>query len=503
MQFISFTGKPSSETKKAQRKIVRSHVTAQRYRKKRKEDEEAYRLNNPPAISIPLHVSAETGIDTSPVSNYHDTESRGFVMGISVQQSATGKQLNLTKTPSEISGSGGPFDFVTYEDSSFFPTVQYSISSQGSPFNDPFIGMPPALSPRLFKHLFYYVNVLMPQMNLTYFANQFRKRIHCPSLATSDELSLSGMSAFSATSRAMLINELTKGHDAESLHLKWRTIKLVTGRLANTITGNTVEATTHMKGLQQLAGIRRQNSNPIPYDLAAKIVTSAVKLAAMTHTTPLVPFVIGFNITLPISNVSHVLPDLGSKLISDWPNISKVSDPFFISTLYDMANMTRHTEAVYEVLYPFTEDDSYYQYINAQNLHIEHRLLSYSPGNKREDCVRLACILFVNTCLVRGFPISAAILQNLVAVLRNALRSSLKTNDWESHKDVLFWVLCVSAFCTKKETEDGVLVNAFVNVASQLNLDSWEDAKKLLCSFFYVERIYGEKFRHTWDNKCD
>jgi hypothetical protein len=227
----------------------------------------------------------------------------------------------------------------------------------------------------------------------------------------------------------------------------------------------------------------------------------AVKLATLTHTKPLIPFTLKSNISLPIPSLSHVLPDLGTKLISDWPLISQTVDQEFISTLHDLASMTRHTEAIFDWIFPYTEDDSYYEYINAQNLSVEHRLLLYNPQNLREECVRLTCILYINTCLVRGFPISAAIIQNVVSRLRDSLKESLKTNDWQTHEDVLFWILFVGAYCTERGTEDEVLAKALDNAVALLGLGSLEDAKALLSTFFYVERIYGIKAKEMWKYK--
>ena len=238
-----------------------------------------------------------------------------------------------------------------------------------------------------------------------------------------------------------------------------------------------------------------------PRCIVLNLHSCAVKLATLTHTKPLIPFTLKFNISLPLPSILHLLPDLGTKLISDWPLISQRIDQEFISTLYDLASMTRHTEAIFEWIFPYTEDDSYYEYINAQNLSVEHRLLSYSPQNLREECVRLTCILYINTCLVRGFPISAAIIQNVVFRLRNVLKKSLETDDWQTHEDVLFWVLFIGVYCTERGTEDEILVKALDDAVALLGLGSLEDAKALLSTFFYVERIYGVKAKEIWKTK--
>jgi hypothetical protein len=75
------------------------------------------------------------------------------------------------------------------------------------------------------------------------------------------------------------------------------------------------------------------------------------------------------------------------------------------------------------------------------------------------------------------------------------LQTSLETDDWQTHENVLFWVLFVCAYCTEKGTEEKVLVEALDDAVAVLGLMSVEDAKALLSTFFYVERIYGNKVK--------
>jgi len=179
--------------------------------------------------------------------------------------------------------------------------------------------------------------------------------------------------------------------------------------------------------------------------------------------------------------------------------MSPAADPVFLSTLYDMASMARHTEAIYEGIFPLTEDDSYYEYCSVQNLFIEHRLLSFAPITAQEESVRITCILFVNTCLVRGFPRSAAILQNGVRFLRDAVERSLKQDDWKPYQDILFWITFVGAFCTEADAEDRFFFTEFSKLKALLGLSVEEHARTLLASLFYVERIYGERFSELWN----
>ncbi len=76
----------------------------------------------------------------------------------------------------------------------------------------------------------------------------------------------------------------------------------------------------------------------------------------------------------PIPDLGKILPKLGSNLVNKWSQISP--NKHAVQILYDLATMTRYTEAVFERKFPPCEDDSCHEYANYQNLYIEHRLLS-------------------------------------------------------------------------------------------------------------------------------
>lgn len=191
-----------------------------------------------------------------------------------------------------------------------------------------------------------------------------------------------------------------------------------------------------------------------------------------------------------------MLPDLGTRLIEQWPHIS--ANERLVSIFYDMARITRYTEAVFDWLFPYSEDDSYYEYINYENLSIEHRLLAHQADNLIEECCRLASILYANTVLVRGYPNAAGILRNTVKALKELLKSLMSGDAglpslWSPAEDVLFWVLFVGAYCSHQQVEEPFFEDALRCTASVLELASCEDAKALLSTLFFVERIYLER----------
>jgi hypothetical protein len=56
----------------------------------------------------------------------------------------------------------------------------------------------------------------------------------------------------------------------ESYHMKGTPELILT--FTQTLTGNLIEAATHMSGLQRLAVLRQKDGRPMPFTLAAKII---------------------------------------------------------------------------------------------------------------------------------------------------------------------------------------------------------------------------------------
>lgn len=366
-------------------------------------------------------------------------------------------------------------------------------------------------------------------MNPSYTTNLVRQTFGCKVWLYTDELTLYSMLAHSATSHAMVTGDVVR-YDLRRerssgfhenvfdwLYFKGNTISLLNSKMPNlkealsdetikaictliileTFTGNLNEASAHMGGLQRIAAVR-QKENSLPYLTAHRVTEAVVKLAALSNTKPNIPFTLKLDFPLPLPDVSHILPTLGSWLILQWPQV--FSNEELIPLLYDMATMTRYTEAVYSWIYPHVEDDSYSEYISHQILFIEHRLLSYASRDAKEECCRLACLLYVNTCLVRGYSNASALIHNLVVALKEALQKYDATNmdlvmNWEGCEHVLFWVLFLGFCCSRGEEEEGYLRVELLNTACTINITNCEDAKTVLSNYFFVDSIYLDMLR--------
>jgi len=219
-------------------------------------------------------------------------------------------------------------------------------------------------------------------------------------------------------------------------------------------------------------------------------------------------------ISLPLPDLGTILPKLGSTLINKWSQISPKEDA--VQILYDLAAMTRYTEAVFGRKFPPCDDDSYHEYANYRNLSIEHRLLEYQgerfesvlPQNfsiedSVEHCCLLVLLLYVNTSLWRGYPASSAIIHNMVRRLKEVLETVIGSEvafkaTWTAHCDLFIWVLFTGAYCSQKQSEEGFFRDALRKTAAVLGLVSWEDARELLMGFFFVERVHLNVLKEIW-----
>jgi hypothetical protein len=157
IQFIVSTGSTSNEAKKAQRKIVRSHVTAQRYQRKRKEEVQAYRLKNPEPVDsnpeIPPEIEIVAIHDASSKSTtalQTDTDTDPESLAITMKSPAIHLQQYL-----EDATFSRMYELGPEEHAGLWLPFPYSFPTLGSPYDDPFVSIPAGLSPRISKHLFY------------------------------------------------------------------------------------------------------------------------------------------------------------------------------------------------------------------------------------------------------------------------------------------------------------------------------------------------------------
>lgn len=164
--------------------------------------------------------------------------------------------------------------------------------------------------------------------------------------------------------------------------------------------------------------------------------------------------------------------------------------------------MARYTEIVYEVDSPNFEDDSYMEYVNWRNLEIEHRTLSISFEEDMAESIRLACLLYGNTVLIRGYPVNSAVIQNILRTFRQRIENSLRfesgalsksKSSWPKYANALLWLSFMGAFCAYITDDRSYFKRLFKEISVLLDLKTIRQAQNILSGFLFVDRVYLQR----------
>jgi hypothetical protein len=167
IQFVVSTGQPNTATRKANQKLIRSHVTTRRYHEKRQKDIKDHLSHNEPTKTV-----------TSPFKDIreprviYDRSTRHETDLNDESESSTQTELVELTVPSNGLGTlvhSSPTARTSYSDpdertksmiESLPPPSPYSYVGNGT--SDPFISIPPLPSPRMNEHIFYCTSFCNP-----------------------------------------------------------------------------------------------------------------------------------------------------------------------------------------------------------------------------------------------------------------------------------------------------------------------------------------------------
>ncbi|KAI1178840.1 hypothetical protein F4777DRAFT_37681 [Nemania sp. FL0916] len=519
LHFISIAGTDSADAKRDRQRRVRSYVTSRYYREQRAKGGETHHSNRRPAqiaLENDRSRSAEDAASSRPALNTYTHA-----------QAHSSPEAEPVGAPSLTTSEA-------FDDKPGHLQVSHPMNYLGQGVSDPFAAMPrDQMTPRMDKHLYYYVNVLMRQMRPSWTFALVRKKFGCGSFANADDLQLNAICVFASTARAMRTSDLSvysvtdelgaadlRSASFDWLYFKGKTMRIINTRLTNprdaisdhtigaicelimseTYIGNMDHVAIHALGLRRLVDLRR-SSDDLPYPLEYRILEAYIKAATVSLTRPTIPFTLELRKAMPLAGIEHVLPDLGSALIQNWSQLSL--DQTFISILYDIITTTRHIQARSENG-AWCSDEDYHESIACKNLRIEYELLNWRASNTIEKACRIACLLYVNTCLIRAYRPSAAIIRNLVNALCETLKNSPGseaegTSPWTYCPDMLFWVLVIGAHCSRQQPEnERFFLESVWQVATLLNLHTWNAARNLLAHYLFIDDVYQETLEMIW-----
>lgn len=166
VQFIVSDGNLSIEVKRAHRRLVRSHVTAQRYQQKRERDAKAYEQARQKAqITTPFPPGSspgQSGEHPTVIESSEGPNAMGYRSSnpnVMVDRSPRRPDNNNAKSP-QLQGRNyaGNDDLKLEKDGGHLIAVDFAPSPfayVGNGLSDPFVRIPPIFSPRMGKHMFY------------------------------------------------------------------------------------------------------------------------------------------------------------------------------------------------------------------------------------------------------------------------------------------------------------------------------------------------------------
>ncbi|KAI3335751.1 hypothetical protein F4824DRAFT_143368 [Ustulina deusta] len=515
IRFISIAGTDSADEKRARQRDIRSHVTSRHYRQKRVSDAEKIDRKRQDVISVIRSDETRSSLETY--------EQVPLLRPSDHSRTAGQRQETVALRPT----------YIETENEAHYRQSAHPNGYLGQGVSDPFAGLPmDRATSRMGKHLYYYVNILMRQMRPSWTFALVRKRFGCRSFVNADELFLNSLCVCASTSRALLTGDIatytmaddfgaaeTQSASFDWLYFRGKTIQIITARLSNpqdaisdpiigavcelimseAFTGNTTHVAMHISGLQRLEQLRRDRGD-LPYNLEFKIVESYIKAFALTQTKPMFPFTLSFGSSTTLASMDHVLPELGADLILKWPQLSSKQD--FLYILHDILTSTRYTQVISESSSRY-KDEEYHERIAYENLSIEHRLLDWNAEGIVEEACRIACLMYVNTSLVRSYRQSAAIIRNLVDALFQTVTTPGNVQDemghpWGGYPEVFFWVLFMGAHCSYQQAREQFFFDSVWRTAVLLQLDTWEDARSVLSEYLFIDEIYQESLEIIW-----
>ncbi|KAL2863843.1 uncharacterized protein BJX67DRAFT_362787 [Aspergillus lucknowensis] len=543
-------------------KLIRSHVMSEHNRKKRLESNKRSKSKawkhlafQPVETAASNSTSSASAHDTSRLTPRKTSRKTSRP---AKPRSSSSSSPTSSKSPSpehqvvdeeeeetDVADTGGDYEVVSTDlvdgygrkDEKQALTVVQNPSPWtyvGQGMNDPFNTMHTPLSERMYRHLQHFL------VKLTRLAYPLQRRYgakleaHWASLVQHDPASLHACICVAATNSALESGEfpLTDDKKASSpllldtFHHRGETIRLVNEGLSDPIKAAsdeliaavsvllTVEIATgdpdylkiHLAGLRQMVGMRISFAD-VADDVRFQISWTDIRVACMSLTKPIFPFVRyarpkNFTITPPTKELEATASSLVTLI-----QIPGIFSDVMSKIIYDLADLVWYAEWIkggpeYQEFNEETEC-----YYNTEVLYVEYALHSdryTSTGEVKGDatiegCVRLACLLFHNSAIWDFYPQIAPVFPKPIVALQLALESTIRAGCYHLCRDLLIWLLFVGACSTRIPSQRSFFVNELVSAVRLRGVQSWQELRAILFSYFYVDRCYLGPLRALWN----
>lgn len=134
---------------------------------------------------------------------------------------------------------------------------------------------------------------------------------------------------------------------------------------------------------------------------------------------------------------------------------------------------------------------------------LDHSLLSlrdHQTLSTLEECVRLALLLFSNTALWQIPPYFNWVI-SLVTELKSTLLLTGRHSMINEQQELFLWVSLLGLYAVPKSNaaDRRWWSHRVREFAARLNLTSWKDAREVVSTFAYIDKIYGSAWEEMWN----
>ncbi|KAL4883496.1 hypothetical protein BJY04DRAFT_26343 [Aspergillus karnatakaensis] len=254
----------------------------------------------------------------------------------------------------------------------------------------------------------------------------------------------------------------------------------------------------HMKGLKRLIHLMGGLDN-LDHMTLSKIYQSDVKSAALNNARPTFPISARwrseilqdsaiFQTTNGNLDIPQHLSSLGASFSASSAWYSSLDQ-----TMQTFLSVFRRLILYYEIaqLRPsvvMETDNDLFLVFEHELLSLRHRY--YPSAEDIHEPLRLSLLIYVNLRIwhFQRFPF----MQYMVEALKQSLEISL-AHLTTSAADLLFWMMFIGGLASQGYATHRWFVNHLRRVTSELGLEEWGDARKVLEGFFYTEQATERK----------
>lgn len=143
---------------------------------------------------------------------------------------------------------------------------------------------------------------------------------------------------------------------------------------------------------------------------------------------------------------------------------------------------------------------------------VQHCLLSlpsvhdfdgqYFQGHRTYEPCRVAAIMY-SLLIIFPLPAATAPFPRLAGMLKAALIDSELRTSWDSALELLTWILVVGGIASKNAPERIWFVAALGRLTATVRISKWEELKRVVMSFLWVESACDSAGQALWNEILD